>query len=152
MSSVIQAMIADGLKLTWEVGLFDILGAEILHLPDRVILHNTKYLNNVYDKFSDEMARVKGKFGNGNFKVPCLPDTAGLVRTAKDDKAENGVQVSESAIKAYQRIIGVLLYCTLAYSACVLCNPDGLFTVCLLSQANSCPTQELYDRIGLFSS
>ena len=149
MSSVIQAMIADGLKLTWEVGLFDILGAEILHLPDRVILHNTKYLNNVYDKFSDEMARVKGKFGNGNFKVPCLPDTAGLVRTAKDDKAENGVQVSESAIKAYQRIIGVLLL------RLRFVQPGWTFhrvPTAVLSQANSCPTQELYDRAVFLKS
>ena len=138
LDQVIEAMIADGLRLTCEEGLYDMLGAEIMHTPDCLILHNTKYLKNVFDKYMDDITKLMDKARKKEiFNVPCLPDTAKKVREAKDNKGK--IESDPMLIKMYQRLIGILLY------AAVLCNPDALYSVCLLSQANHCPTPELYD-------
>lgn len=138
LHQVVADMVKDGLKLTCEVGLNDMLGAEIMHTADCLVLHNTKYLKGVFDKFKGEMNKVIANTRYGaSFNVPCSPELVKKVRAAREDKDEKDTDANFN--KKYQRLIGVLLY------ACVLCNPDALYAVCLLSQANSCPTAELYD-------
>ena len=136
---VIEDMIKGGFRLTWEHGLYDMLGTEILHRDDCIILHNTKYLNNAFDRYAGAMTELEEKTRNPKiFATPCQEDLGGLVRAAKETKKDR--DVDPALCKEFQVLIGLLLY------ACVVCNPDALFAVCLLSQVNSCPTEELFER------
>jgi len=117
----------------------DLLSVEIERADDHVCLRQTGYIERLMDTFApDGKASYSGQSYSSqqSSAVPASPDLPQLVLDAVDQDAS---EVDGALLKAYQSIVGSLLYCA------VNTRPDVAFAVGMLCRAMGKPTPALYD-------
>ena len=131
------------LSSSWEVEdegeAADLLSVEIERAGDHVCLRQTRYIDRLMDTYAPD---GKASYSDQPYSsqqasaVPASPDLPQLVLEAVDRDA---LEVDGALLKAYQSLVGSLLYCA------VNTRPDVAFAVGMLCRAMGKPTPALYD-------
>jgi hypothetical protein len=131
----LYARFVSDLQSRWEVEdegeITDLLGIEISRVDDSVILRQTAYIDRLVERYCPDgvPARVQAS------SVPCTADLPQHVADALSSQDEP----SPADVRAYQSIVGALLY------AAVNTRPDIAYSVGYLGRAMARPTPTLYD-------
>ena len=136
VAQVFADMERDGLKLTWDIGLTEVLGADLQHSAEGVTLHQSSYLRGLFDTHSQPIKSYEAELRD-TVKTPCNGNLAKEVieaAAAKEINKNGDVDLG----KRFRTLVGALLY------AAIVSNPDIMYTVGQLCRVMAFPTENLW--------
>jgi hypothetical protein len=136
--------LTSSLEDSWEIEdegeASDLLSVELSREEGCVVLRQTAYIERLLDTYAPNGIPVYGDpsttlKSHPAERVPAADDLATLVISAVEQKAED---IDPQLLKAYQSLVGALLYCA------VNTRPDVAYSVGLLCRAMGKPTLDTY--------
>ena len=125
--------VSERFNITDEGPLADILNVQIQHNTDgSTTLHQRDYIEKLAERYLPEIAGEKVR----TVKFPASADLPKLVEAALDPSRP---APPDAAVKAYQSLVGALLYCATST------RPDISYAVAMLCRAMAKPTPDLLD-------